>query len=170
MRPPSVQIQSVEESFGRSGWHCDLIEGREVLRAMFEGHHTRVELHAQAYPQINALSVVAEAPLPLGEAQRPFLLELLARANKQLTLGGFEYDFDRSRLVFRVTNLFDRDRYDADIVSSLVHCAVAELDRITPYAIIVERTEEEDLDDLDLVELLEREDLLPPVPGEEEEI
>jgi len=170
MRPPSIQIQSVEEAFGRSGWHCEPVEGREVLRAVFEGHHSRAELHAQAYPQINALAVVAEAPLPLDDAQRPFLLELLARANKQLTLGGFEYDLDRSLLVFRLTNLFERDRYDADIVSSLVHCAVAELDRITPYALIVQQTAEEDLDDLDVAELLEREDLLPPLPGEEDEI
>ncbi len=167
MRPPSIQIQSVEDAFGRSGWHCEPVEGRDVLRAVFEGHHTRVELHAQAYPQINALAVVAETPLPVDQPQQAVLLELLARANKQLTLGGFEYDLDRSQLVFRLTNLFERDRYDADIVSSLVHCAVAELDRLVPHALIVCRTAEEDLDDLDLAGLLEREDLLPPLPEDE---
>jgi hypothetical protein len=167
MRPPSVQIQSVEDAFGRNGWHCEAVEGRDVLRAMFEGHHTRVELHAQAYPQINALAVVAETPLPVDDLRQPLLLELLARANKPLTLGAFEYDLDRGRLVFRLTNLFERDRYDADIVSSMVHCAVAELDRLLPYAAIVQRAEEEELDDLDTAELLERDDLLPPVPEED---
>ena len=101
---------------------------------------------------------------------KPFgLLELLARANKTLNLGGFEYDLDRERLVFRITNLFDKERYDADIVSSMVHCAVAELDRLAPYAMTVVRTPEDLLDDLDLKRLLQRDDLIPPVPGDEDD-
>lgn len=172
MRPHSRQILSVEEAFGKQGWHCELVEGRDVLRTGFEAHHTRIDLIAQAHPQLNALAVVSESPMPLPETHLPVLLELLARANKELTLGGFEYDLDREMLVFRITNLFDRERYDADIVSSMVHCAVAELDRITPYAGIVRGTPADLLDDLDLQRLLQREDVIPPVPeyhGEEEE-
>lgn len=172
MRPHSRQILTVEEVFGANGWHCELVEGREVLRAGFEAHHTRVDLIAQAYPQLNALAVVAESPMPLDREHLPYLLELLARANKPLTLGGFEYDLDRGLLVFRVTNLFERERYDADIISSMVHCAIAELDRIVPYAAIVRDTRADLLPDLDLQRLLAREDVIPPVPGsgcEEEE-
>jgi hypothetical protein len=97
------------------------------------------------------------------------VLELLARANKPLTLGGFEYDIDRGMLVFRVTNLFERERYDSDIISSMVHCAIAELDRIVPYVAIVRSTAEDLLPDLDIKRLLMREDVIPPVPGDEEE-
>ena len=68
-----------------------------------------------------------------------------------------------------MTNLFEKERYDGDIVSSMVHCAIAELDRIVPYASIVRGTPAELVADLDLQRLLEREDLIPPVPGEEEE-
>jgi hypothetical protein len=169
MRPHSQQLLSVEDAFGRNGWHCQLVEGREVLRAGFDAHHTRIALVAQAYPSLNALSVVAESPLRLDAQHLPVVLELLARANKQLTLGGFEYDLDRALLVFRTTNLFEREKYDADIISSMVHCAIAELDRITPYAAIVRDSPAGDLDELDLVELLQREDVIPPVPGDEEE-
>ena len=169
MRPHSQQILSVEDAFGRNGWHCELVEGREVIRAGFDDHHTRIDLVAQAYPQLNALSVVAESPLRLDATHLLPLLELLARANKALTLGGFEYDLDRELLVFRITNLFEREKYDSDIISSMVHCAIAELDRLTPYVAIVRVTAEEDLDELDLTELLRREDLIPPVPGEGEE-
>jgi hypothetical protein len=105
----------------------------------------------------------------IAEPQMPALLELLMRANKQLTLGGFEYDLDREMLVFRVTNLFEREKFDADIVVSMVHCAIAELDRIVPYAATVRSTPADLIADLDLQRLLEREDLIPPVPGEEEE-
>lgn len=169
MRPHSRQILSVEECFGVNGWHCELVEGRDVLRAGFDAHHTRIALIAQAYPQLNALSVVTEAPLTLDGDHLPAVLELLARANKQLTLGGFEYDLDREFLVFRITNLFERERFDPDIISSMVHCAIAELDRITPYAAVVKSTPADVLDDLDLGRLLLREDLIPPVPGYEEE-
>lgn len=169
MRTHSRQILTVEETFGANGWHCELVEGRDVLRAGFEAHHTKVDLIAQAYPQINALSVVTESPMPLDEEHLPVVLELLARANKQLTLGGFEFDLDRGMLVFRTTNLFERERYDADIISSMVHCAIAELDRIIPYAAMVRDTPGDLLDDLDLQRLLMRQDLIPPVPGDEEE-
>jgi len=88
------------------------------------------------------------------------------RANKQLTLGSFEFDFDRQQLVFRITNLFDRERFDADIVSSMVHCAIAELDRIVPLLGILLKTSTDLLADLSLPLLLQREDLLPPIPEE----
>ena len=169
MRPHSRQILSVEESFGQNGWHCELVEGRDVLRAGFDAHHTRIDMIVQAYPQLNALTVVSESSMPLDEEHLHALLELLARANKQLTLGGFEYDLDREFLVFRITNLFEREKFDADIISSMVHCAIAELDRITPYAAIVRDTREDLLADLDLGRLLMREDIIPPVPGDEEE-
>lgn len=169
MRPPSRQILSVEEAFGQNGWHCEHVEGRDVLRAGFDAHHTRIDMIAQAFPQLNALVIVSESPLVLDDEHRPVVLELLARANKPLTLGNFEYDLDREFLVFRVTNLFEREKFDADIISSMVHCAIAELDRITPYAAIVRGTPADLLDDLDLARLLEREDVIPPVPGEEEE-
>lgn len=169
MRVHSRQILTVEEAFGRNGWHCELVEGRDVLRAGFEAHHTRVDLIAQAYPQLNALAVVTESPMPLSPDHLSVVLELLARANKQLTLGGFEYDIDRELLVFRITNIFERERFDPDIVASMVHCAIAELDRITPYAAIVRGTPVDLLDDLDLQRLLAREDVIPPVPGYENE-
>lgn len=168
MRPPSLQIQSVEDAFGRNGWYCEPVEGKDVLRAVFSGHHTRIEMIAQAYPPMNALAIIGETPLPLDDDHQPAGLELLARANKNLNLGGFEYDIDRQRLVFRITNLFDREKYDADIVTSMVHCAVAELDRLTPYAMTVVKTPADLLDDLDLQLLLMREDLIPPVPGDDE--
>lgn len=170
--PPSRQFQSVVEIFGRQGWHAQPIEGREVLECAFEAHHTRVHLLAQVFTNLNALSIVAETPMEFGGARRALALELVMRANKQLTLGGFEYDLDRSQIVFRVTNLFDREMYDADIVSSMVHCAIAELDRIVPLASVLKRTADDLLDDLSIPLLLEREDLLPPVPeydGESEE-
>jgi hypothetical protein len=170
MRPPSLQLESVIEAFGRQGWHCEPIEGREVIRAHFEAHHTHLQLHAQVFLELNALSVVVETPCAPDSAHLGAALELLMRANKQLTLGAFEFDFDRQQLVFRITNLFERERFDADIVSSMVHCAIAEIDRLTPLIGTVLRTGPDLLDDLALPLLLEREDMLPPFgDGSEEE-
>ena len=51
----------------------------------------------------------------------------------------------------------------------MVHCAIAELDRMIPYAAIVRNTAADLLTDLDLQRLLQREDVIPPVPGIDEE-
>ena len=157
------------DAFGQQGWQFEHLEGKDVIRTAFEAYHTHVHLHAQAFPQLNALSVVGEAPLELEVEQEPVLLELLARANKKLTLGSLEYDLDREQLMFRITNMFERDKYDADIVSSMVHAAIAEIDRITPFAGVIRQTPVDLLDDLSVERLLLREDLIPPVPGEEDE-
>ena len=170
MRPPSIQLQSVIEAFGQQSWHCDRIEGREVIQSQFEAHHTQIQLIAQVFPELNALSVIAETPAAPPPTHQAAALELLMRANKQLTLGAFELDLDRLQLVFRITNIFERERYDADIVSSMVHCAIAEIDRLTPLLGTLLKTAPDLLADLSLPLLLEREDMLPPVPeGHEEE-
>ncbi len=169
MRPTSIQIQSVMDAFGQQGWQFEHLEGRDVIRTAFEAYHTQVHLHAQAFPQLNALSVVGETPMPLEVEQEPLVLELLSHANKKLTLGSLEYDLDREQLMFRITNLFERDKFDPNIISSMVHAAIAEVDRITPYAGVIQQTPEDLLDDLSVERLLLREDLIPPVPGYEDE-
>lgn len=144
-----------------------------MVTTAFEAHHTHIHLHAQVFVNINALSIVAETPLEVDKKRKSLLLELLMRGSKQLTIGGFEYDLDRAQLVFRITNLFEKEVFDADIISSMVHCAIAELDRMVPMVGVLTRTKDDLLRDLSLPLLLEREDLLPPVPefdGEEEEL
>jgi len=168
MRPTSIQIQSVMDAFGKQGWQFEHLEGKDVIRTAFEAYHTRVHLHAQAFPQLNALSVVGEAPMNVEVEQEPLILELLARANKKITLGSLEYDLDREQIMFRITNLFERDKFDADIISSMVHAAIAEVDRIVPYAGVIQQTSEDLLDDLSLERLLLRDDLIPPLPGDED--
>ena len=51
-----------------------------MLRAGFEAHHTRVDLVAQAFPQLNALTIVSEAPLVLSGPHLGAVLELLFHA------------------------------------------------------------------------------------------
>jgi hypothetical protein len=170
MRPTSIQIQSVMEAFGKQAWQYEHLEGKDVIRTAFEAYHTQVQLHAQAFPQLNALSVVGETLMELECEHEPLVLELLARANKRITLGSLEYDLDRSQLMFRITNMFERDKFDADIISSMVHAAIAEVDRITPYVGVVQQTPEDLLDDLSVERLLLREDLIPPVPGDEDSL
>lgn len=174
---PSLQFHSVIDAFGQQGWHHDVIEGREVLQTQFEAHHTRIHVLAQAFTNLNALAIVGETPMAPQASHLAAFLELLMRANKQLTLGGFEYDFDRQLIIFRITNLFEKEKYDGDIIASMVHCIIAELDRIVPLAKILLSTRADLLEDLSIEMLLLREDLLPPIPdedgewnGEEEEL
>ena len=171
MKPHSRQILSVQDVYGEHGWHGELIEGADVIQSVFDAHHTQVEIVSQAYVPLNALCVTAESPFQFPETHFSAVMELFMRANKLLNLGNLEYDLDRQRVVFRISNVFEKEAYDKDIVSSMVHTAIAEVDRFTPYIATVAQTSVDLLEDLSVERLLMREDFIPPVPeGEEEEL
>ena len=89
---------------------------------------------------------------------------LLMRANKDLSLGAFELDWDGGMVMFRQANVFPELRYDEAIIASLVHNVVAEMDRLGPFLGELCRTKKEVLPLLDVKALLRRQELLPPEP------
>lgn len=165
MTPPSPLFATLRSVFDEAGWAYGEVPGREVLRAGFEAHHARVELHAQAFPELAAVSVVSESPRASADPlRRERLAELAMRVNQTLTVGNFELDWDAGRLLFRATNLFPSPSGDAALIQGLVHTVVAEMDRIAPLESMVLSTDGPALAALDLVALLKRRDLLPEVP------
>lgn len=155
--------------FEDAGWNYAQVEGREVIRAGFEAHHTRVDLHVQAFDSLAAVSVVAESSRNTQDpAKRERLAELAMRANRELTVGNFELDWDEGRMLFRVTNLFATPQGDPDIIRGMVHNTVGEMDRIAPLEAAVLAAEGPGLASLNVSQLLARTDLLPevPAPGE----
>jgi hypothetical protein len=165
MNPPPESpplFAAVKAVFDREGWAYREVPGRAVIHAGFEAHHTRVELHAQVFPEMRAVSVVAESPLAMADpARRERLAELVLRTNQALTVGAFEMDWDAGRAMFRVTNLFASDEGDAEIVRGLVHTTILEMDRISPLIVLLSQAAGPDLAGLDLVGLMGRLDLLP---------
>jgi hypothetical protein len=140
--------------------------GREVVEAVFEAHHTRVRVHAQVFADIRAVSVVGYATADVPAARVGLVAEALMRMNQQLTLGNFEMDVDGGRVFFRMTNLFSGEAGDATILASMVHAAVAEIDRLTPFLTLLLRMDTAELSRLNLRLFLQREDLLPPVAAD----
>ncbi|MBU6181085.1 MAG: hypothetical protein KGR69_15570 [Verrucomicrobia bacterium] len=152
--------------FDDAGWSYAEVAGREVVKAGFEAHHARVELHVQVFAKLSAVSVVSEsARRSPGPAHRERLAELAMRVNQTLTVGNFELDWDGGRLCFRVTNLFSSPQGDPAILRGLIHTTVGEMDRIAPLEAIVLGAEGPALASLDLASLLQRMDLLPDVPA-----
>lgn len=165
--PPSPLFETVKSVFAEEGWAWAEVEGRQVVRAGFEAHHSRVELHLQVFPELAAVSVVAESALAAGDpARRERLAELVMRVNQRLTVGNFEMDWDAGRVLFRATNLFSTEAGDPKILRGLVHTTVFEMDRIAPPISIICRAQGPELAGLDIPELIGRTDLLPPEPGE----
>tara|TARA_R110002096_G_scaffold140901_4_gene295595 strand:- start:5 stop:517 length:513 start_codon:yes stop_codon:yes gene_type:complete len=155
-------------TFKEEGWNYAEVSGREVIRAGFEAHHTRVELHVQIFEQLSAISIVAESRNGTSDpVKRERLAELVMRINQTLTVGNFEINWDDGRVQFRATNLFSQPQGDGSIIRGLIHNAVGEMDRIAPLESIILSTEGADLAALDLIQLLKREDLLPEIPSPE---
>jgi len=165
----SELFSTVLSAFQSAGWQYEQVEGREVIRAGFEAHHARVELHVQVFEPIRAVAVVAESSLTTGDPlQRDRLAELAMRVNEQLTVGNFELVWDVGRLVFRVANLFQTPQGDPNLIQGLVQNAVSEMDRIAPLDAILHRASGPELVGIDIPSLLQREDLLPDIPEPEE--
>lgn len=160
----SSLFQSVQSAFTKMKWEGRRVEGQEVLEADFETHHTKVRIHVQAFEPVNAVSVVATASSKVPESRMGLIAEMAMRTNHELTIGAFELDYDSGQLVFRATNIFPPHRVDERIIGSLVHSALAEMDRLTPFLTLVLRMTTEELGKLNLKLFLQREDLLPPVP------
>lgn len=164
--PHSELFATILAAFRSAGWAYAEVEGREVIRAGFEAHHTRVELHVQAFENMSAVSVVAESQEATTDpAKRERLAELAMRVNQTLTVGNFELNWDDGRMFFRCTNLFPTSQGSADLIQGMVHNTVGEMDRMAPLVAVLHRTEGPDLAALSIPVLLEQDDLLPDVPA-----
>ena len=136
----------------------------EVVEVSFEAYHGKVPLHLQSFGEAHILAVVANATITVPNTHRNRTAELLMRANKELNLGNFEMDWDSGLVMFRQSNVFPRHRYDADLIINLVHNAIAEMDRMTPFLGELCKTTKPMLPLLNIPDLLKRADLLPVVP------
>ncbi len=160
----SILFSAVRETFTRMGWDARRVEGREVLEADFEVYHTRTRIHAQAFAPLHAVSVVGTLGHRVPDSRSGVVSEMLMRTNKELTIGNFELDHDTGTVIFRTTNIFPPENVDGNIIASLVHATLAEVDRLTPFLTLVLRMNAAELGALNLKTFLMREDLLPPVP------
>lgn len=164
----SELYSTVLAAFSEAGWAFTEVAGREVIRAGFEAHHTRVDLHLQVFEALAAVSVVSESPRRSHDPlHRDRVAELTMRVNQTLTVGNFEMDWDAGQLVFRVSNLFPTPQGDLSIIQGLVHTTIGEMDRIAPLEAILLRAEGSALAALNIPALLGREDLLPEIVAPE---
>ncbi len=154
-------------TFKEMGWHYREVAGAGVIESDFEAHHTKVPLHLQVFGDTHIVNVVANATLQVPSSHRLPVCELIMRVNKELNLGNMEMEWDSGQVMFRVTNVFPPHRYDQRILASMVHSAVVEMDRLTPFLGEILRIPKGELLLLKVADLLQREDLLPPVPDAE---
>ena len=154
----------VEETFARMKWAGRRVPGREVQEADFDAHHTRLRVHVQAFPEVNAICVGTTLGHRIPDSRTGLVSEMLMRTNLELTIGAFELDYDAGQVLFRATNIFSGGGADPQIIASLVHSAIAECDRLTPFLTLLLRMNQDELGRLNLKLFLQREDLLPPVP------
>lgn len=159
---------AVINAFKSQNWSYREVPDMEVIEASFEAYQGKVPLHVQSYGDAHIVSVVANATLTVPNTHRTRAAELLMRANKDLNVGAFEMEWDAGLVMFRQTNVFSKHRYDEGLIANLVHNAIAEMDRLTPYLGELLKTTGAMLPLLDLRQLLQREDLLPPDPPETE--
>ena len=162
--PLSALYAAVLSTFKEMGWHYREVPEHAVIEADFEAHHTKLPLHVQVFGETHIASAVATCTLQVPSTHRLPICELLMRTNRELNIGNFELDWETGTVLFRATNVFPPHRYDQRIIASLVHSAIAEMDRLTPFLGEIIRTPKGELLLLKVADLMLREDLLPPAP------
>ena len=124
---------AVTTAFKNMGWEFRSVPGHEVIESWFEAHHTKVFVHAQTHAEAGIVTVVSNASFSVPATHLRAVSELLMRNNKELNLGNFELDWDGGQVMFRIGSVFPHDQPDEKVIARLVHTAVAEMDRLTPY-------------------------------------
>ncbi len=164
----SSLYSSIKNAFEKADWAFAEVAGQEVIRAGFEAHHTRVDLHVQAFEKLSTVSVVSESSNKTSDpAKRERLAELTMRVNQTLTVGNFEMDWEAGRLMFRLSNIFSTPEGDLSIIQGLIHNTVGEMDRIAPLEGMIFQSDGPALAALNLKALMQRDDLLPPVEADD---
>lgn len=161
---------AVLNAFKAQGWTYREVTGMEVVESGFDAYHGRVLAHVQSFAEAHFVTVVANASVMVPATHKNRAAELLMRANKDLSLGAFEMEWDTGLVMFRQGNVFPRSRYDEPVIAALVHNAVGEMDRLAPFLGELCRTPKEMLPLLEVTALLERKELLPPVPADGERV
>jgi hypothetical protein len=157
---------AVLNAFKSRNWTYREVPDMKVVESSFEAYHGKVPLHVQSFGEMHIVSVVANASITVPHTHKSRAAELLMRANKDLNVGAFELDWDAGVVMFRQANVFSKHRYDEELIANLVHNAIAEMDRMTPFLGELCKTNAAMLPLMDLGQLLKREDLLPPPPEE----
>ncbi len=140
----------------------------EVVETAFEAHHTKILLHVQSHAEAGVVTVVANSSINAPRSHFKAVAELTMRTNKELNLGNFEMDWESGQVMFRLSNIFPRQRVDTHVIASLIHTSVGEMDRFTPFLAELVRTSELELPLLKVAELMARADLLPTPPEVDE--
>ena len=151
----------IKEAFNSVNWEFREIENKKVLEAEFEAHHTKVPLHAQAFEELMAISIVSRLSFSILPKSMRSALDALMRTNITLNIGNFEANPVNGDVYFRITNVFPDHDFSPDIITSLVRVAIVEMDRVTPFLAEINKNPNQPI-----AQLLERKDLLPELEND----
>ena len=152
-------MHSVQKAFQKQKWEFQQIQA-DVIESFFEGYHTKIRIHAQVFSKINVLHIISSTRISIPKTYHNKLLQLINKANSQLTLGNFEYK--KNHLIFRAANLFAQSKYQESVIASLVHSAIAEIDHLSACVSVLGNTPFLQIEEISLQEILERAELYPP--------
>jgi hypothetical protein len=156
----SVLHEAVVAVFKQMNWEFRPVPGMEVIESGFEAHHTKIFVVAQTHAEAGIVTVVSHASFNVPTTHLRAACELLMRTNKQLNLGNLELDWDSGQVMFRIASVFaEGAAIERKVIASLVHTAVAEMDRLTPYLSELARLGTGELLLLSVPELMQRGDL-----------
>ncbi len=105
---------------------------RELL-VVTRGQWTSYHLHCFWQTELQALHTAAMMDLPVSDAQKPAIMELMCLINARLWIGHFEFADEETKPVFRHGLLLrGQDRVAKEQVQDMIDVTIGECDRFYP--------------------------------------
>ena len=103
-----------------------------TLRFMVQGEAGAWRCYIRAWDDAPVLAVYGVFPIDTPPDRRAAMADAVARANRGLDVGNFEFDPDDGELLFKTALPLGDDPPTADNVRALLHANIDTLDRFFP--------------------------------------
>ena len=124
----------VQAALDAEGWTAGRLDDDPVptLRFMVQGEAGAWRCYIRAWDDAPVLAVYGVFPVDTPPERRAAMADAVARANRGLDVGNFEFDPDDGELLFKTALPLGDDPPTADNVRALLHANIDTLDRFFP--------------------------------------
>lgn len=150
-------FETIVQFFREDNWQFQQLEGRPVLALQSQGKNGTFASFAEAHDKQDVFIFYTYCSVKAPEAKRLPVSILLTRANYQLMIGNWEFDFEDGEIRYKTSIDVEHDRLSVPLVRNMVLRNLSMVDRYTPAIMAVIYGNKQPLDALREVEGLSRE-------------
>lgn len=128
----NLYLQVITNFLDQMGWGYERVGEQMVLRSRVKGKNGEWLCFIHARPDANQCVFYSSASVRAPEVLRPAVVEYITRANWELLVGNFEFDYGDGEVRFKTTVDFSGTTLTNELLHSLVYGNVKAMDQYLP--------------------------------------